>query len=235
MALPFAYRLIRSRRRQRTTAVSIGEDGQVVVQAPWWASPTSIEEFLLEKAGWINRKILQVKKNVRPAKTYLDGEPLPFLGRTYPLRHCPLPYIQKPRLNFQDEQFQLILPAHFSAREATASAQRLLQDWHLRYGKKYLAERVHHYTSLLRVSCNRVCLKKVSSIWGSCSAKNNLNFNRKLVMAPPEIIDYVVIHEACHLIHRHHRKSFWALVESLDPHYKTHKQWLKENHYLLTL
>ncbi|PIP85683.1 hypothetical protein COW83_03000, partial [Candidatus Collierbacteria bacterium CG22_combo_CG10-13_8_21_14_all_43_12] len=75
----------------------------------------------------------------------------------------------------------------------------------------------------------------VSSIWGSCSPSNRLCFNRKLIMAPHEVVDYVVIHEVCHLVHRNHSSRFWGLVAKLDPKYKEHRRWLYRNHSLLSI
>ncbi|PIR43823.1 zinc-dependent protease, partial [candidate division WWE3 bacterium CG10_big_fil_rev_8_21_14_0_10_32_10] len=89
--------------------------------------------------------------------------------------------------------------------------------------------------NFLNLKYKKIYIKNVKTIWGSCSSRKNLNFNYKLVMAPHNIIDYVVIHEVCHLVHQNHSKSFWSLVKSIDPNFKEHKKWLHENGHNLTL
>ena len=90
-------------------------------------------------------------------------------------------------------------------------------------------ERLEYYAPRLGVTFNRVAIRDQKSRWGSCSAKQNLNFNWKLIMAPPEVLDYVVIHELCHLIEFNHSPRFWRLVEGQMPEYECWKRWLKEH------
>ena len=86
---------------------------------------------------------------------------------------------------------------------------------------------LEHYAPLLGVQFGRVAIRDQKSRWGSCSAKHNLNFNWKLIMAPPQALEYVVIHELCHLIEFNHSARFWRLVESRMPEYEAWKKWLK--------
>lgn len=95
--------------------------------------------------------------------------------------------------------------------------------------RKVLPERVAHYASLLGVSYGRITIRAQRSRWGSCSAKGNLNFNCLLMLAPPEVRDYVVAHELCHRLELNHSQRFWARVEGIVPDYKLHRKWLKEN------
>ncbi|HBQ86147.1 MAG TPA: M48 family peptidase, partial [Syntrophomonas sp.] len=76
---------------------------------------------------------------------------------------------------------------------------------------------------------NRVVIKEQKTRWGSCSSKHNLNYNFKTVMAPLPVLDYIVVHEMCHLVHLNHSREFWNLVESIIPEYRQHKEWLKMN------
>ena len=90
-------------------------------------------------------------------------------------------------------------------------------------------ERLGHYAPLISDDYGSVTIRDQKTRWGSCSSKRNLNFNYKLVMAPPECFDYVVIHELCHLIEFSHSKRFWKLVEEQQPDYRIWKDWLKRN------
>ena len=90
-----------------------------------------------------------------------------------------------------------------------------------------IRQRIEHYAPLLGVQPGRVTVRDQKSRWGSCSSKHNLNFNWKLIMAPPQALDYVVVHELCHLKIFNHSPRFWALVGSCMPDYEVWKKWLK--------
>lgn len=93
----------------------------------------------------------------------------------------------------------------------------------------YIPERVALFAPIVKVSYGRITIRNQRSRWGSCSGKGNLNFNCLLMLMPPEVIDYVVVHELCHRREMNHSADFWRLVEEVLPDYKKHRQWLKEN------
>ena len=95
--------------------------------------------------------------------------------------------------------------------------------------KEDLAERVYRFAPLVGVTHGRITIRAQHTRWGSCSREGNLNFNCMLMLAPPEIRDYVVIHELCHRKHLNHSADFWAQVEAHCPDYRIHRKWLKEN------
>ncbi len=92
---------------------------------------------------------------------------------------------------------------------------------------KSIPPRVKQYAARMGVSYGRITIRNQQTRWGSCSAKGNLNFNCLLMEAPEEVLDYVIVHELCHRVHMNHSKAFWDLVESIDPEYKAHRDWLK--------
>lgn len=99
--------------------------------------------------------------------------------------------------------------------------------------KKALPEKLRHFASLLKVSYGKVTVRCQKTKWGSCSSKGNLNFNCLLMLAPESVLDYVVVHELCHLIHPDHSMAFWAEVERILPGCKQQRAWLKNNGGLL--
>lgn len=92
-----------------------------------------------------------------------------------------------------------------------------------------IPERVKHYAPLIGVTYGRITIRNQRSKWGSCSSKGNLNFNCMLMLAPPEVIDSVVVHELCHRKEMNHSDQFYAEVLKVFPDYWTHHKWLKEN------
>lgn len=95
--------------------------------------------------------------------------------------------------------------------------------------KEYISNRVSFFADEMQLAFGRVCIKHQKTRWGSCSGKGNLNFNCLLMLCPLEVIDYVIIHELCHIKHHNHSKNFWDEVEKYMPEYKTHRKWLKDN------
>ncbi len=89
--------------------------------------------------------------------------------------------------------------------------------------------KVKHYADIMKVRYGRITIRNQKTRWGSCSGKGNLNFNCLLMLAPDEVVDYVVVHELCHLLEMNHSKAFWEHVEQVIPDYKRQRKWLKEH------
>ena len=92
-----------------------------------------------------------------------------------------------------------------------------------------VTERVQYYAPLIGVTYNQIVIRAQHTRWGSCSSKGNLNFNCLLALVPPEVLDYVVVHELCHRKELNHSDRFWNEVAKILPDYKTRKKWLKDN------
>ena len=102
-----------------------------------------------------------------------------------------------------------------------------------RDAKEIITARVKHWAPVLNLEYRRIFVKDQRTLWGSCSGRKNLNFNWRLAAAPPEALDYVVIHELCHLREMNHSKRFWDLVGAACPDYKARRKWLRDNCALL--
>lgn len=95
--------------------------------------------------------------------------------------------------------------------------------------RQLVTARAKHFAAIIGVQYNQIAIRMQRTRWGSCSSKGNLNFNCLLGLTPPEVLDYVVVHELCHLIEMNHSKQFWDAVEKNMPDYKVHRKWLKDN------
>lgn len=100
---------------------------------------------------------------------------------------------------------------------------------------EYIPERVEHFAKIVGVDYGRITIRNQKTRWGSCSNKGNLNFNCLLMLTPPEVIDYVVVHELCHRKEMNHSKAFWGEVEKVIPDYKRWVKWLKEEGRLVIM
>lgn len=125
------------------------------------------------------------------------------------------------QLQKKEKEIELLQEEGFFTEEEIKRLQAL--------AKQVIPEKVAYYARLMGVSYGRISIRKQKSRWGSCSREGNLNFNCLLIMAPPEVLDYVVVHELCHRIEMNHSAKFWAQVEQVIPEYRTYRKWLKEH------
>ena len=131
--------------------------------------------------------------------------------------------------DFKRDLPELFAPPPAPARPARLRAPRSDHE----RARTVFKDRVAHWSALMGVAPNRIFIKEQRSLWGSCSTRGNLNFNLRLLEAPPEVLDYVVIHELAHLKEMNHSKRFWAVVQSWCPRHKEHRRWLRQNSRLL--
>ena len=120
----------------------------------------------------------------------------------------------------------------------TPAEQRRLEILEKRYrnmARNLFTTRVDYYQRLTGGNYTKITIRDQKSRWGSCSSRGTLSFNYRLIFAPPGVLDYVVVHELCHLTHMNHSKDFWNMVESVMPEYRQYKAWLRNHGQELTL
>ena len=108
-----------------------------------------------------------------------------------------------------------------------------MYNWYEKQAKTVIPKRVRFYAEQMGETFGNITIKNQKKRWGSCSSARNLNFNRRLIMAPQEVMDYVIVHELCHLRQMNHSNAFWQEVEMVLPDYKMHKKWLETYAQLL--
>lgn len=212
-------KIVRSRRK--TIALVIDSDGELIVRAPFYASENDILRFVQEKQEWIEQKTREMKQKTkeRPRLSLREGETIPYLGR-----ECMIFRGMTRKICFDGNAF--LLP---ESEDAGAK----LVSWYKKRAAVILKERVESIAEKMQVSPAGVKITSAKTRWGSCNYTNHLNFTWRLIMCPPEVVDYVVVHELCHIIHKNHSKSFWNCVEGIDASYREHEKWLKENRRLM--
>lgn len=208
--------------------------GAIFVSAPFWISKKVIDDFIASKKDWIHKALSKQAPNASK-KTYTEGELHLFFGEQKVLRVILSDNVIRTSLQQEEDKLILKIYKNHSGSDYLAQAERAFISFYLEQLILYLTDRVNYYCQQLGVEYSKIEVKKVSSIWGSCSAKNVLSFNRKLCLAPKQIVDYVVIHEVCHLRERNHSSRFWGLVRNYDKNYKQNRRWLHQNHQLLNI
>jgi hypothetical protein len=228
------YLLKRSFRR-RTVAISIHPEQGLVVYSPARLSHRWLEEVLLKKARWILSKTREAA-DARAQAAELRWEPgqsLPFRGALHPLKvaHDAAPA----GVQLENGSLVLNLPLEFPGSVTSDRIRQEIVGWYREQARRVLLGRVHHYQEAMGVRARNVRVKDQKRRWGSCSADGMLNFNWRLILAPPEILDYVVVHELCHLRLLNHSPAFWDLVGTVMPDYRARKTWLRQNSLGLSL
>jgi hypothetical protein len=223
--ITFEYTLIR-RTGRKTVSISVARDNRVTVIAPKHVPQEWIEGFVAKKSHWVKEKIrynTEVKEPYQP-RQFADGELFAYLGDPLKLQvlNGPRPWVEA-----VGETLQVHVPAHFEEEDRRERIVALLTTWYRIQARFELEARLALYAARLGVQFNEVRIKTLKSRWGSCSSKGVLTFNWKLVMAPLHLVDYVVAHELCHLVHLNHSKAFWNLLESIIPDCKRCREQLK--------
>jgi predicted metal-dependent hydrolase len=172
-------------------------------------------KFLLEKEPWVRRKLQNYKKET---SLDTDNKTIPLFGKQYSLSN-----IDSLRNHIQIKGDVIEVYSLLSANNKTL----------IKFLKNKLLLEITDIITVLskqhKMKFSEIKLTNSKSKWGSCSSNLILRFNWRLIFTPQEILNYVIIHEMCHLVEMNHSKSFWNLVAKLYPEYKTAKLWLKEN------
>lgn len=214
-------RVIRSRRR--TLSVGVDSLGQVTVRAPLKYSEEKIAAFLLEKENWIlKHKARMSASGVELPDKSLDGYQLLLLGEKYSIV-----LDEGKRVRFLAEQRKILLPK--------VNAEEKLRRFLKENAKRIFTEATRIRAEEMGVSYQSVTISSARTRWGSCTGDNRLRFSFRLLYAPKDVIDYVIVHELCHTLYHDHSAAFWAAVAGVLPDYKKKRKWLKDRGALLQI
>ena len=217
------------KRTSRSKSASIKvEDGTVIVIVPHDLNNERISKLLSDKEHWIKDK-LKIHRGTNPvsSKQYVSGENFTYLGRNYRLK-VNIGLYQPIKLS--NGRFTITLLRGSDNPEMVKDS---LTSWYKQHAEAKLMDKTKRYAQRLGVSCKSIGIKSYKSRWGSCTVDGEIDFNWKIIIAPNSIVDYVVVHELCHLIHHDHSPKFWREVERVIPNYAECRLWLKENSNLL--
>ena len=216
-------KLVRTPRK--TIALIIQPDGTLTVRAPMRMPDARIRAFVETHADWVARTRAKIKAAVPlPVKQYTESEMFLFLGKLYPLKIVPR---QRGRLEFDGKSFRL-------AKSALPKAKESFISWYKTQAALILLQRVAGLAEEKGFHYQRIRISSARTRWGSCSSSGTLSFTYRLVMAPLEVVDYVVVHELVHTQVKNHSKRFWRRVGQTLPDYKARQAWLRKNGRFLT-
>jgi len=219
-------------RKRQTMAIKVEAPDKITVIVPIGTSKKVIIEKVQEKASWIYRK-LDYYKNIQylqAPREFVHGELFMYLGQDYILNIEINDCLPRARLELNKEKLFLRTPLFDKNL-----IEKVIKGWYRQKAREKIEERLSYYLPKIPKKPNRIVVKEQKSRWGSCSSKGNLNFNWKIIMAPIDVLDYIVVHELCHLVFLNHSKEFWNMVAAILPDYKLRKEWLKRNGFRMNL
>lgn len=207
------------RKNVRRLRIRVMPSGSLHILAPHSMPIAEIARFLHDKKNWIIASIEEYKRHPRRSPPTIEqGAKILFQGRELEL-HI-FEGQKKNALERTDECF--FLHVKNNVRDVRGEFRRQYR----RLASKLLSRRTWELAHQYGLSYNKLSIKDTRSRWGSCSSANNINLNWRLVLAPAEIMDYVIVHELTHLDELNHTKRFWDLVQLRDPNYRLHRKWL---------
>jgi predicted metal-dependent hydrolase len=210
-------KIIKSKRK--TSKIEINSNGDITLKVPLVMNNAEIIRFVSNYYEWICQTLKKKSTEPKFVRKYEDGEFFLFLGKFYSLQ-----IRSKASFAFKfDGNHFLISEKHLP------KSKKLFENFYSKKARAIIMARVYDIAIKLGIKFNKLRITSANTRWGSCNSKGNVNFSRRLIMAAPDVIDYVIIHEFCHLFELNHSKKFWALVEKIMPDYKIHKKWLDEN------
>ncbi|OYR52313.1 M48 family metallopeptidase [Halorubrum sp. Ea8] len=184
-------------------------------------STTDPEELLKENAVWVlekKRKYDTYREQI-PDREFEEGERFPYLGEKYEIV-----VEQRPASQIVENEFRLA-----KHHVEQTSIKRALETLYRRKARELFEDRANHFAEEMGVEYDKIEVRNQRTKWGSCSTTGTLGLNWRLMMAPSNVVDYIVIHELAHLREQNHTDEFWSLVEKYDPEYQQHAHWLEDN------
>ncbi len=211
--------IIRSRRK--TLAISVDSMGRLIVRAPLHCSEARIFAFIREKEKWILKKQAEKKgAGVQLPSDNLDGYELMLLGR-----RCKIHVVETLNVRYDYESQSVYLPEK-------NTKERLIK-WLKENAKRIFSAVTEETAKKMGVAYKSVTVTSARGRWGSCSYDNAIHYSFRLLFAPKEVVEYVVVHELTHVQHKNHSKSFWTAVERFVPDWKEKRKWLHTHNALM--
>ncbi|MCA9398736.1 MAG: M48 family metallopeptidase [Candidatus Omnitrophica bacterium] len=230
------YLLVRSSAR-RTMSIGIDEKGNVKVSVPYYCQEASIKTFLKEKEGWIVKGVETARKNQKHVdqKRFRHGNRFLYLGRMYPLEVLEGD-VKRARVDFDQNKWVVTIPPGLNEKQTEETVKLKMLKWYRAQAEETLGGRIFHYSRIIGEEPAKIAIRTQKRMWGCCDYNTRvIHLNWQIIMSPLCVVDYVVVHELCHLIIPNHSRRFWSKVRKFMPDFDIHRKWLKNNHLEMAL
>lgn len=222
----YSYTLLKTRRR--SLEIRVVDPDDIRVYAPERARLQDVDRFMTGQLHWIQNTVDTLRAyRQEHARSHpvSDGSMLLYRGEPLTLH---IREGARDHVEMREGEWTV-----YASDTGDQAIRQLLRRHLTECARREIAQKVKHYAERVGRAPGRIAVRDQRTRWGSCSSKHNLNFNYKLIMAPEEALNYVVIHELCHLYDFNHSARFWARVQSHQPDYPVWKKWLKDHGEIL--
>jgi len=202
--------------------ISVEPPDIINVIAPINATEEAVMSKVKSKANWIVKTLYAMKdiKFVPIKREIVNGESFMYLGRNYSFQIQISSEFKSPKVELNQGKFYCYTPTYDEQ-----SIHQAMEEWYRQKAFLKIKEKVKHYEKKFHIKPSVIQQKR----WASCTSKNELLFNWKCIMAPSPVLDYIVVHEMCHMYEKNHSKKFWEMLASIMPDFAARKEWLKNN------
>ncbi|MEH7416159.1 SprT family zinc-dependent metalloprotease [Neobacillus drentensis] len=221
------------RYKNRTSiGMTIDSYGNVEVQAPKGTPDDRVLQTIEQNWDLIQQKLNEMKDRQQgpQKKVYEHGESFLYLGNTYPIQIYENKNIEQDYVEFDGESLQI-----YVKQLDDASIKQALKRFYYQQCKAIVEKSISSYQSYFKTKPRSIRITDSKTTWGTCDSRQQLTFNWRLAMAPREVVEYVVIHEMCHMVHLNHDRSFWRLVGKIMPNYQEKENWLAVSNWKMTV
>ena len=220
---PFQVEVVRTDRKRSASIRLLGD--LVKVSVPMILSDSRIRNLVTKRTPWIKNKLReQSDRPITPPREYVSGETVTYLGKNYRLKVL---IGDKPSIKLRRGYVEATVTK--TDIDTKNTIRSLLEHWYRSLAEKRLGEKTVRLAGVIGVNPASVTVKNYKSRWGSCSAKGDISYNWRIILAPHSIVDYVVVHELCHMLEHNHSSKYWKHVERHVPNWRECRQWLKHN------
>ncbi|MFL0250649.1 M48 family metallopeptidase [Clostridium neuense] len=212
-------------KNRKTMEIAVEPPNIITVTAPIAIKEEEILKKVESKGSWIIQKLYSFKhmQYRHIEREFVNGESFMYLGRNYSLQIELVSDIKKPEVNLYRGKFLVK-----ASNKYEKAIKKAMEQWYRDKSLAVIEERIKYYSRFFNKKPANIKIKEQKKRWGSCTSKNELLFNWRCVMAKSNALDYIVVHEMCHMYHKNHSKEFWELLALVLPDYGVRKEWLKD-------
>ncbi|MGJ9458523.1 M48 family metallopeptidase [Oceanobacillus sp. CF4.6] len=212
-------------KKRRTMEISVEPPNNVCVVAPLDTSEEIIIQKVKKKASWIVQKMFLFREMeyLKINREIVNGESFMYLGRNYSLQINIEETVKKPLIKLFQGKFYIETPSRDQEQ-----IKQALENWYRQKTLEKVTKKINYYQHYFKRTPNGIKVKEQQKRWASCTSNNDLLFNWRCSMAPSYVLDYIVVHEMCHMYHMNHSQAFWDMLVSVMPDYESRKEWLKK-------
>ncbi|EGT3601015.1 SprT family zinc-dependent metalloprotease [Clostridium perfringens] len=213
-------------RDRRTISISVEPPKNILVVAPMNASEDEIKDIVKSKGAWIVQKLFEFRhiEEKKVKREFVNGESFMYLGRNYSLQI----HVDE---TLQNNSFVKLFRGKFHVyvkEKNDEIIKKAMEEWYREKTKEQVAKRIKYYQKFFNKKPIDIKVKEQKKRWASCTSKNELLFNWRCVMAKSTVLDYIIVHEMCHMYYMNHSREFWQLVSSVMSDYEIRKDWLRD-------